>query len=88
MAEQLPTVETEVGLIIAHDAPAGFYAGIAADTFLAVGARSASYFGAVSDALAAALPHARSVRIPGASHNAVNVARPAFVAPFAEFLVG
>ena len=53
---------------------------------LAAGARSASYFGAVCDALAVALPHAASVRIPRASHDALNVARPAFVAPFADFL--
>jgi pimeloyl-ACP methyl ester carboxylesterase len=86
MGEQLPTVETEVGQIIAHDGPASGYADVTADVLLAAGARSASYFGAVCDALAGALPQARSVRIPGASHNAVNVARLAFVAPFAEFL--
>lgn len=88
MGEQLPTVEMEVGQIIAHDGPAADYAGVTAEAFLACGARSASYFGDVCDALAAALPHARSIRVPGASHNAVNIARPAFVAPFAEFLAG
>jgi pimeloyl-ACP methyl ester carboxylesterase len=86
MAEQLPTVETEVGQIIAHDGPASAYAGIAADSLLAAGARSARSFGIVCDALADALPRARSVRVPGASHNAVNVARPAFVAIFADLL--
>lgn len=86
MGEQLPTVETEVGQIIAHDAPASGYAGVSAETLLAFGARSAASFATVCDALAAALPHARSLRIAGASHNAMNVARPAFVAPFAEFL--
>jgi pimeloyl-ACP methyl ester carboxylesterase len=86
MGEQLPTVESEVGQIIAHDGPASAYAGVAAETLLACGARSAAYFGTVCDALAAALPHARSVRIAGASHNAMNVARPAFVEPFADFL--
>lgn len=88
MEEQLPTVETEVGQIIAHDGPASGYAGITADVLLASGARSATYFGVVCSALAGALPHAGSVRIPGGSHNAVNVARPAFVTPFAEFLAG
>jgi pimeloyl-ACP methyl ester carboxylesterase len=86
IAEGLPTVETELGQIIEHDAPASAYAGIGARTLLAAGSRSARYFGAVCDALAAALPDATSARIPGASHNAANIARPAFVRPFAEFL--
>jgi pimeloyl-ACP methyl ester carboxylesterase len=88
MGEQLPTVETEVGQIIAHDGPASAYAGVTAETLLAVGARSASYFGDVCDALAATLPRARVVRIPGASHNSANIGGPAFVAPFADFLAG
>ena len=88
MGEQLPTVEAEVGQIIAHDGPASDYAAIAADTLLTAGSRSAGYFGDNCDALAGALPHARSIRIGGASHDAVNVARPAFVARFADFLAG
>ncbi|MFC5379925.1 alpha/beta fold hydrolase [Aquipuribacter nitratireducens] len=86
MREQLPTVETEVGQIIANDAPAEAYAGITATTLLAHGARSASYFGDVCEALAAALPDGSALRIPRASHNAMNIARPAFVEPFAQFL--
>lgn len=86
MGDQLPTVETEVGAIIAHDGPAAAYADVRAETLLAAGARSASSFGVVCDRLAEALPSARSVRIPRAAHDALNIARPAFVAPFAEFL--
>jgi len=86
MREQLPTVETEVGQIIAHDGPASAYADVRAAVLLAAGGRSARYFGDVCDALAAALPRARSERVAGASHNAVNVARPGFVARFADFL--
>lgn len=86
MQEQLPTVESEVGQIIANDAPAEAYSSITARTLLAHGARSASYFGDVCNALAAALPHATAMRIPRASHNAMNIARPTFVEPFATFL--
>lgn len=86
MGELLPTVESEVGQIIAHDAPASAYGAVTAQTLLAAGGRSAAYFGEVCDALAAALPRARATRIAGASHNAINIARPAFVEPFAAFL--
>lgn len=86
MAEGLPTVDVEVGQIIAHDGPASDYAAVQAATLLAAGTRSARSFAGVCDALAAAMPHARSERIPGASHNALNIARPAFVARFADFL--
>lgn len=88
IAEQLPTVATEVGQIVAHDGPATDYAAISAPTLLAAGARSARYFGTVCDALAAAMPDAVSVRIPRGTHNALNVARPGVVAPFADFLTG
>ncbi len=83
---QRPTVESEVGQIIANDAPADAYAGMTARTLPAHGARSASYFGDVCDALVAAVPRATTMRIPRASHNAMNIARPAFVEPFATFL--
>ncbi|RIX30523.1 alpha/beta fold hydrolase [Amnibacterium setariae] len=86
MGEGLPTAVTEVGQIIAHDGPASAYAGVTADSLLVAGARSAASFGRVCDALAAAMPRARSLRIAGAAHEAINVARPAFVAPFADFL--
>jgi pimeloyl-ACP methyl ester carboxylesterase len=86
MGDLLPTMPTEVGLIAAHDAPASAYAGVRAEVLLASGARSARYFRRTCEALAAALPRARAITIPGAGHNAANIARPGFVRPFAEFL--
>jgi pimeloyl-ACP methyl ester carboxylesterase len=86
MRELLPTMATEVGLIAEHDAPATAYAGVQAEVLLAYGARSATYFRRTCEALASALPHARALRIPSAGHNAANIARSAFVRPFADFL--
>ncbi|BDZ45478.1 alpha/beta fold hydrolase [Naasia aerilata] len=88
MSELLPTMSTEVGLIAAHDGPASQYAGVTAEVLLAYGSRSASYFGDTCRKLAAALPHARALRIPRSGHNAANIARPDFVRPFAQFLAG
>jgi hypothetical protein len=36
-------------------------------------------------AVADAAPRGRALLIPGASHNAANIARPAFIKPFIEF---
>jgi len=65
--------------------PASAYAGITARVLLACGAKGPSYYGPICDRLADAIPHGTSIRIPKASHNAANIARPSFVAPFAEF---
>lgn len=86
MGDLLPTIATEVSLIAAHDGPAEAYAGVTAEVLLASGARSADYFRRTCEALATALPHGRAIRIPGAGHNAANIARPAFVGPFTDFL--
>lgn len=83
----LPTVPTEVSEIAAHAGPAAAYAGIQAPVLLAYGARSAPHFAAVCGALAAAIPRAKALALPRMSHNAANIARPAFARPFAEFLV-
>lgn len=84
--ELLPTVPPEVRRIVEHGGPASDYAGIGAEVLLVAGGRSADYFAAHCAALADAVPRARVVVLPGASHNAANVARPAFVQPFADFL--
>nr|WP_240897763.1 alpha/beta fold hydrolase [Kineococcus vitellinus] len=84
--ESLPTMAPEVRRIAEHDGPASDYAGIGAEVLLAAGARSPGYFAQNCEALAAAIPRARSLVLPGCVHNAANTARPAFVDPFAEFL--
>lgn len=83
--ELLPTVPTEVREIAAHAGPASDYAGIQIPVLLAAGARSADHFAAVCHALAAVMPKATALVMPRMSHNAANIARPAFVRPFAEF---
>ncbi|GGM60841.1 alpha/beta fold hydrolase [Dactylosporangium sucinum] len=88
MAGLLPTVPPEVRRIADHDGPASDYAGIDAAVLLAAGARSARYFTDNCRAVAAAVPRGRAIVIPGSSHNAANVARPRFVAPFAAFFAG
>lgn len=85
MADLLPTVAPEVRRIVAAQAPASAYATVAARVLLARGASSAGYFGPICSALADAIPGARTVVIPKASHNAANIARPAFVDVFTDF---
>lgn len=88
MADLLPTVAPELHRILDAEGPASDYAGITARVLLARGSRSAGYFAAICDALAAAIPDAEQVVIPGASHNTANIAPPAFVKRFAHFFAG
>lgn len=87
-AELMPTMPPEVRRIRDHDGPAADYAGITAEVLLAAGARSPRYFTQNCRAVADAIPRGRAVVIPGAPHNAANVAREAFVRPFASFFEG
>lgn len=88
MADLLPTAPPEVREIARHDGPPTDYAGITAEVLLAAGARSPGYFAENCRAVAAAIPHGRAVVLPGASHNAANVAGPAFVELLADFFAG
>ena len=85
LATMLPATLPDVCAIAAAAGPASAYAGITARVLLACGAKGPSYYGPICDRLADAIPHGTSIRIPKASHNAANIARPSFVAPFAEF---
>ncbi len=85
MGDLLATVAPEVRRILAARAPAAAYSNLTARVLLARGARSASYFGPICDALAAAIPQASTVVLAKASHNAANIAKPAFVEVFADF---
>ena len=85
MGDLLPTVAPEVRRILAAQAPAVQYSHLTARVLLARGARSGGYFGPICDALAAAIPAASTLVLAKSSHNAANIAKPAFVEVFADF---
>jgi pimeloyl-ACP methyl ester carboxylesterase len=85
MADLLPTIGPELHRILDAEGPASQYSGITARVLLARGARSASYYGPMCDALAGAIPGATTLVIPHCSHNAANIATESFARPFAEF---
>ncbi|MFC0032941.1 alpha/beta fold hydrolase [Micromonospora chaiyaphumensis] len=69
----------------AHEGPADEYAAITAETLLISGARAAPYFTEINDRLAAVIPRARTLRVPGSPHNGIAVAPPALINPLASF---
>ena len=85
LASMMPATLPDVRAIAATAGPATDYAGISARVLLACGATGPGYYGPICDRLAEVIPRGTSIRIPKASHNAANIARPAFVAPFADF---
>ncbi|MGW5581970.1 alpha/beta fold hydrolase [Micromonospora chokoriensis] len=85
MGELLPTTLEETALILAHDAPATRWAGVSAQVLLTCGADGPAYYVDQNDALARALPHARTLTIPRSGHDAINRAHPRIVDPLAEF---
>jgi pimeloyl-ACP methyl ester carboxylesterase len=84
----MPTIPPEVRRIHAHGGPVGDYAGITAELLLTAGARSPRYFMENCQAIADVTRRGRALLIPGSSHNAANIAREAFVRPFADFYSG
>ncbi|PWR08754.1 alpha/beta hydrolase [Micromonospora acroterricola] len=85
MADLLPMTLEESALIRAHDGPASQWAGVTAEVLLARGADSPPYYDDLNEALASALPRARTLLIPRSGHDAVNRAYPRFVDPLATF---
>ena len=85
MRELLPTIVPELRRILAAEGPASDYATVSAESLLTFGTRSSGYFADTCRALAAAMPNARVEPVAKASHNAANIARPAFAEPFADF---
>ena len=82
----VPGAVAEAREVVAHDAPAGAYAGVTADVLLATGARSPSYFTRASVAMARTTPAFRHVVIPQADHNALMDADATLVEHVAAFL--
>ncbi|MFG3298281.1 alpha/beta fold hydrolase [Micromonospora chersina] len=71
--------------IEAYEGPAEEYAGITAETLLISGAKAAPYFTEINHLLAAAIPRAQTLRVPGSPHNGIAVAPPALIDPLATF---
>jgi pimeloyl-ACP methyl ester carboxylesterase len=65
--------------------PASRWAGITAEVLLVCGASGPPYYPKIHGALAAAIPHARTLEIKGSNHDGLARANPAVVEPFAEF---
>lgn len=85
MVELLPTIGPEVRRIVEHEAPACAYSAITAPTLLTYGSRSSQYFKDICHHLVRALPNARELEIPKASHNTANTAPPRLTDPLLEF---
>ena len=84
MAASMPTTVRQLRTSFNTGGPASMYAGIDARLLLACGTRSPRYYVPICDGIAEVVPHGRSLQVPG-SHNAANIARPAFVTPFVDF---
>lgn len=85
MADLLPTVAPELHRILDAEGPATDFSGITSKVLLARGAKSATYFGQICEALAGAIPGAEQAIIPAGHHNTANIAPEAFVNRFALF---
>lgn len=86
MGELLPMTLLETRQIQHHEGPAQEYAGIGAEVLLACGAKAAPWYPEVNELLAAVLPRARTLVVPGCGHNGIAAAPPRLVDPIAEFL--
>ena len=85
MGDLLAMTLDESQLIRAHDGPAEQWAGVTAEVLLMCGGSGPRYYVDSNEALARALPHARTMEIPRSAHDAINRARPRLVEPLAAF---
>ncbi|GAB3938361.1 hypothetical protein GCM10027614_18280 [Micromonospora vulcania] len=85
MGDLLPMTLEESSLIRAQDGPADRWAGVTAEVLLTCGADGPPYYVDLNEALARALPRARTLVIPRSGHDAINRAYPRMVDPLAEF---
>ena len=84
--DTLHTVPAEARAAADHAGPASLYSGVTARGLLASGKRSPRYYAPINERLAAAIPGAQTVRVPGAGHDGPNRAQPQVMAPLAAFL--
>ncbi|MGC5017081.1 alpha/beta fold hydrolase [Micromonospora sp. DT47] len=85
MGDLLPITLDESHQVRVHDGPADQWAGVTAEVLLACGADGPPYYVELNEALARALPRARTLRIPRSGHDAINRAHPRLVDPLAAF---
>lgn len=85
MAELLPTTLDETSLIHRNDGPPEQWATTEAEVLLACGASGPPYYPPTIEALAGALPHARTLIVPRADHDALNRAPQVLVDALADF---
>jgi pimeloyl-ACP methyl ester carboxylesterase len=85
MGDLLAMTLDESQQIRLHDGPAQRWAGVSAEVLLACGASGPRYYVESNEALARALPHARTLEIPRSGHDAINRARRRLVEPLAAF---
>jgi len=85
MGDLLPMTLDESQQIRLHDGPADRWAGVTAEVLLACGAGGPPYYTRSNEALARALPRARTLHIPRSGHDAINRAPRRLVEPLAAF---
>jgi pimeloyl-ACP methyl ester carboxylesterase len=88
MGGLLPTTLDETALIHRHDGPPEQWAGVGAEVLLACGADGPPYYPPTIEALARVMPHARTLVVPRAGHDALNRAPHHLVDALAEFFAG
>lgn len=65
-----PTLPHDLGLVVESSGPQAHHASTSCEVLLVGGGRSPAYFRAALEALAAALPNARRIELPGLDHAA------------------
>ena len=85
MGELLAMTLDESQLIRLQDGPAERWSGVTAEVLLACGGSGPRYYARINEALARALPHARTVEVPRSGHDAVNRAPSRVVELLAAF---
>ncbi|MEU7982069.1 alpha/beta hydrolase [Micromonospora sp. NPDC049081] len=85
MGDLLPTTLDESALIQQHDSSPQRWAGITAEVLLAYGGSGPPYYRPTNEALARVMPHARTLAVPRAGHDALNRAPRHLVDALADF---
>ncbi|MEU8241816.1 alpha/beta hydrolase [Actinoplanes missouriensis] len=85
MGDLLPSTLDESALIHRHDGPPEQWSGVEAEVLLACGAAGPPYYRPSIEALAGVMPHARTLVVPKAGHDALNRAPQHLVDALASF---